>query len=670
MSTAWQRLSVPELRAISAGSVVAELANALLSRNLPGTPALRRSWEVTIAALKDALQYPAMDGWTVLLEYPLLRLRRRADVVLLSPNAVYVLEFKTGLADTARAAARQADDYAQDLHDFHLGCRGLPIIPVAVQAVGTAPVNQPLLIWHGVPPVQHATIGELGTFLTATQAAIHTSSDPLDADWWLQQPYRPVPGIVEAARMVFARQAVPDIDATRAEPVGLRRTTAAILHHVEAAKTHGEHRVVFVTGIPGAGKTRCGLAVAFEANDADRGVYLTGNPTLVHVFREALARDAMKAGMAAPLARQRMEARIQALPDFRDHHVSRPDTPDEHVIVIDEAQRSWARDHAIRKTRARAVQLADSEPGHILDAMSRHRDWAVIVCLVGGGQEIHDGEGGLAEWSAAIATRDVWRAAAPTEARNATDPRQRIALRLVDTEDAALHLAVPVRSIRGQVLAGWVEHVLANDRTAAAQLAAGGELPVFLTRDLAAMRHALRTGARGWRRSGLVGSAGAKRLRADGLGVELPHMDAKAVAHWFLDSWPDVRGSDALEVVATEFSCQGLELDYVGLAWGGDLIRSHDQWQVRFFHGDRWKQRNRASEAWSNQINTYRVLLTRARYETVIWVPRGSDRADPFHDRTRDAAELDAIADFLLACGARPLEAVAADLLQGAPRLI
>jgi hypothetical protein len=134
-------------------------------------------------------------------------------------------------------------------------------------------------------------------------------------------------------------------------------------------------------------------------------------------------------------------------------------------------------------------------------------------------------------------------------------------------------------------------------------------------------------------------------------------MDASAVAHWFLDRFPeDVRASDALEVLATEFSCQGLELDYVGLCWDADLIREPGRadWRVRNFRGTDW-QIPRKEEAIANQINTYRVLLTRARYETVIFVPLGDAG-----DRTRKPAIYDAIADFLLACGARSLELVPA----------
>jgi hypothetical protein len=166
------------------------------------------------------------------------------------------------------------------------------------------------------------------------------------------------------------------------------------------------------------------------------------------------------------------------------------------------------------------------------------------------------------------------------------------------------------------------------------------------------MRNWLRASARGHRRAGLLASSGGKRLRAEGLGAELPHMDANAVAHWFLDRFPDdIRASDALELVATEFSCQGLELDFVGLCWDADLIREPGRlaWRVRNFRGTDWTHPSGA-EAIANQLNTYRVLLTRARYDTVIFVPSGDSA-----DRTRNPMVLDLIAAFLKSCGARDL---------------
>jgi hypothetical protein len=236
------------------------------------------------------------------------------------------------------------------------------------------------------------------------------------------------------------------------------------------------------------------------------------------------------------------------------------------------------------------------------------------------------------------------------------------------TIDPRLHLDVPVRSIRSAAAAPWVDAVLHGDVVAAAAIdAAAGGVPFLLTRSLRAMRAALRLLARGQRRAGLVCSAGAKRLRADGVWPNFPHLDADAMAHWFLDRWPDVRASDALELPATQFACQGLELDHVGLCWGNDLIRQggrHAQryqaghqparapWLARAFAGTRW-QVMRGEAAIAYQVNTYRVLLTRARYETVIWVPRG----DPA-DATRDPLDFDTIARFLADCGARELEEI------------
>lgn len=657
--SAWLSQSVVELLATPTSTMANHLAGAAQLRNFGGTRSTYNSWVAALNVIKDAVATPIAQTWTVLFEYELHRVGKRADVVLLTDRAIIVIEFKTGVSGDRPGAMRQAEDYALDLFDFHDGCRGHPIIPLAVTATQSSTPLNPLLLWHGVVATHHASPEALGWVLMQINAAIGSPRTPLNAQDWLEAPYRPIPHIVEAARMAFARQAVPAINATRADGGALQRTTAAILREIAAARDHQDHRVVFVTGIPGAGKTRCGLAVAFETDARVRAVYLTGNPSLVHVFREALARDAIDQNTPARLARQSMEQRIQTLPHFRDHHVAVAHAPDEHVIIIDEAQRSWNRAHAIRKTRdrLRPPPLTDSEPGHILDAMARHPDWAVIVALIGSGQEIHDGEGGLAEWGEAIRERAPrWSITAATQVSESTDPRQRLPNGQIGRTVDALHLDVAVRQLGGQQAAAWVDAVLRNDRHRAQAEAAKAHLPFLLTRDLDAMRRALRNRSRGLRRAGLVASSGAKRLRAEGLGVELPHMEAGAVARWFLDHWPkDVRASDSLEVVATEFSCQGLELDFVGMAWGGDLVREgRGEWRVRAFVGTKWQYPSKP-EAISNQVNTYRVLLTRARYETIIYVPRGDAG-----DLTRPPAEFDAIADFLLACGARPLEAMPA----------
>ncbi|HEY0205865.1 MAG TPA: DNA/RNA helicase domain-containing protein, partial [Acetobacteraceae bacterium] len=318
---------------------------------------------------------------------------------------------------------------------------------------------------------------------------------------------------------------------------------------------------------------------------------------------------------------------------------------------IDEAQRCWSAAHAVAKTVARRVRLHQSEPAHLLDIMQRRPDGAVIICLIGGGQEIHDGEGGLAEWGEALRARPAWRVLAPEGALAAPVARQRLPCLPGMVASPALNLTVPVRSLRCAAGPAWVDAVLANEPEQARRLARDF-VPFSVTRDLATLRACLRRACRGDRRAGLLASSGARRLRAEGLGATLPHDDPVAVARWFLDRFPDVRASDALEVAASEFFVQGLELDAAGLCWDGDLVRTGSGWAARAFRGTAWT-RPRAAEKTQNRLNAYRVLLTRARYETVIWVPRG-DAADP----TRDPRLYDAVADYLLACGARMTGAV------------
>ena len=661
-------------------AVAARLAHAQALAFRVNEAAQLRAWAETVDLLRRTLSFvvaqtPDAAGWRVLLEYPLLRLGRRADAVLVTGRAVIVLEVKAGATQFLRADREQAEDFALDLQDFHAGSRQHPIVPVLVATGARSPsATRPLLLPGAVSAVLEASAATLPALL-AEVAAI-PAGPPLDPAGWEHAPYRPVPTIIEAARMLYGRHDVAAIAAARADVQGLRATTDAVRRGIEAARTAGRPRALFVTGIPGAGKTLCGLNACFGAGTQDEGpggmraTFLTGNPSLVHVLREALARDAIAHGSDARAARQRMEGVIQALPRFRDHHVATGEIPAERVVVIDEAQRSWSREHAIRKTLDRPVRLADSEPGHMLDIMARHArpaggqdaaphampggGWAAIVCLVGGGQEIHDGEGGLAEWGAALALRPEWDVVAAPDTLDAADPRQRLPGLAGLRTDPALHLDVPVRQIRGTLAAHWVDAVLRGDADAALRLAA--DVPFLLTRDLAAMRAHLRAACRGTRRCGLLASSRARRLRAEGLGVELAHMDAGAVARWFLDRWPDVRASDALEVVATEFSAQGLELDHAGLCWDADLVRVAGEaaWRVRSFRGTAW-QVPRGAEAVANRVNTYRVLLTRARYDTVIWVPRG----DPL-DATRDPALLDEVATFLERCGTRPLPAPAA----------
>jgi hypothetical protein len=642
---AWWSGDLTTLLATPPEAIVQRLAVRLVETHHLNHAAQLTAWREQVALLQVATR-DLSGEWRVLLEYPLLRLGKRIDVVLLTDRAVLVLEFKA--TDQTRLAREQVEDYALDLFDFHAESRNHPVVPILVATQGRASAQQWPLPLVGVLPVLDATASTLAALLNSVGTHIPEPVRKLDAQAWEAAPYRPVPTIVEAATMLYRRHGVADIAAARADVGNLTRTSAAIAEAISQAREHSQHLVLFITGIPGAGKTLCGLNTVFGA---DTGVaFLTGNLPLVHVMREALARDARDQGRSIRMARQQTESAIQPLMGFLKDNRERAEPPHEHVIVFDEAQRAWDAAFGARK-----FGHAESEAAMFLDIMRRHTNWAVIVALVGTGQEINTGEAGLAAWGEALLQRPDWQVRAPNGVLASADPRQRLFASAPATMaiEPRFHLDVPVRSIRSAAAAPWVDAVLRgeSDQAAAIATAAGG-VPFLMTRSLSAMRAGLRALARGQRRAGLVCSAGAKRLRADGVWPNFPHLDADAMVHWFLDRWPDVRASDGLELPATQFACQGLELDHVGLCWGNDLIRPSRgaPWQARAFMGSAWQvMRQEAPIAY--RVNTYRVLLTRARYETLIWVPRG----DP-DDRTRDPATFDAIARFLAACGASTLE--------------
>lgn len=585
------------------------------------------------AIIRDAMaKIPAARDWALLPEYRLSRLTRRHEAVLVTPGAV--LAFGAG-----QAAAQAA---AVELADFHAGCRGVPVLPVVLGPGRRTLVQRPLALAGASPPL---TCPQPALPWLLECVAAFPVIPGLAPHRWAEAAYAPMPGLIGAACALYARHDDAHIGLAAAGPHALARTRDAVLAAIAGARDRNSRIAVFVTGDPGAGKTVCGLDLAFTPG-AD-AAFLTGNPALVHVLRGALVRDAAGRGMAARAARQRVAAIVQPLHHFRDHYASNDAPPPERVLVIDEAQRCWTMGYATRKTQNRALALHDSEPGLLLDAMARLDGWCAVVCLLGGGQEIHGGEGGLAAWCTALAARPGWQVVAPRSALDTADPRQRLVQGPGRTFDDALHLGEPLRAWRRPHTAAWVDAVLAGDAALARRLA-GLDPPMRVTRSLDALRQAVR--GRGTRRHGLVASAGARRLRAEGLGGLLWHQDEDAVLSWFLETWPDIRSSDALEVAATEFGIQGLELDRVGVCWDLDLVPGRDGWDARAFRATRWTAVHDEA-ALSNKRNAYRVLLTRARVATIIWVPRGDAR-----DPTRDPALYDAVADTLLDCGASLLD--------------
>ena len=630
-----------------------------------------RAWTNSVPVLQGHLRevmgrLPLASAWRVLLELPLYRLRRRIDLLILTDHTVVVVELKVGATEFLPSDERQVEEYALDLRDFHAGSRTLPILP-CLWCTEADPQVSRVQLSGGVNRVHRVGREGLPALLDELVRWEAGRTTLVGADWE-GSPYRPVPGVIQAATTLFSGHGVREI--THADATNLDDTASRVIEIIAETRERGGRSLILLSGVPGSGKTLAGLQVvhgAIEAGVEARGdiVYLSGNTPLVGVLREALARDdharQRRAGGSPSMrdVRASVRARIQHIIDYLQQYlvddVVRP--PHEHVVVFDEVQRAWD-----AKFGQQRFERPASEPQLMLEIMARHPDWCAVVCLVGGGQEINTGENGMAEWGKALRLLPPeeaaqWQVIGPPNVLVGDETTAGLGLGELPTgvsavEDSRLGLKVPLRSYRSPALSDWVAAVVRGDTPTARDLADGmSEYPIVLTRSQDQMKEWLRDRARGERRSGVLASSGARRLRGEGMGVTLNATDGVKIAHWYLNEPGDVRSSFALEVAANEYTSQGLELDFCGVCWGGDFVWDGAQWIYRRFHGDRWNQVSN-SERRRFIMNSYRVLLTRAREGMTIWVPAGS-ASDP----TRDPALLDRTYQFLLKCGASQVRA-------------
>lgn len=602
-----------------------------------------------------------MSGsWHVLLEFPLYRLRRRIDVVVLTSANVAVIELKVGETLFRSTDRRQVEEYALDLRDFHKPSSNACLVPVLWCTDASPKYPVPQANDTGVQEV--IDIGRTGLSKLLGSLDTNCERPSYRVKEWDAGPYRPVPTVIDAATTLFAGHGVREI--AQADANNLQSSAKKIVEIIDRTKRRGERALIFLTGVPGSGKTLAGLQIvhsAIETGVEDQGdiIYLSGNTPLVVVLREALARDEVKRrrSRSQPArfadARSAVRTRIQHIIDFLREYLTNDDgsAPHEHVVVFDEAQRAWDEEYGRKK-----FGRPSSEPKLLLEIMARHSNWSAIVALVGGGQEINSGENGIAEWGKALRSLlpqqvSQWSIYGPPNFQLGSESTAHLGTGnisgVADVQtDADLELQVPLRSFRSPAVSHWVSLVLDGCSEEARAVARNlGDYPLLVTRSLTSARHWLATSARGERRFGLVASSGARRLRAEGLGVTLNATDGSAIAQWYLNERGDVRSSFASEVTANEYTTQGLELDFVGLCWGGDLIWDGEQWHHRQFRGNNWSKVGEERQRFIT--NSYRVLMTRGREGMIIWVPRGSN-----DDPTRPPELFDKTANFLISSGA------------------
>ncbi len=604
----------------------------------------KSAWLEEIDVLKRALD--ALTGH-IFLEFTVPRLGSRIDAVVLSRGAIVPIEFKVGASRFSTSDINQAWDYALDLKNFHLGSRDLEIIPVLVATAATSAPSR----------VSEAYTDDVYSPLLTNSEGLSELLDralgpsyraTLDPYAWQTAPYRPTPTIIEAARVLYSSHSVEALACNEAGE-NLAVTAHAVNALVDVARDAKRKKIIFVTGVPGAGKTLVGLETATRRHESTdtHAVFLSGNAPLVAVLTEALARDEVKRRREAGEkvkkgdVRQSIKAFIHLIHHFRDAGLRDLNPPSEHVAIFDEAQRAW--DHAMTSDFMRRKKglpgITESEPELLLSYMDR-QDWAVVICLVGGGQEINRGEAGIAGWLDAVNNRfrhwDVHISPALHDREYAAGHAlDRLVSEVAINKEPCLHLAVSMRSFRAERVSQFVKAVLDVEEADAHALFEDlvKKYPVAVTRDIDAARSWIRHHARGSERTGLLATAGAMRLKPHAIDVRVK-IDP---VHWFLNGEEDIRSSNFLEDAATEFQVQGLELDWACVNWDADLRKTSTGWSYHEFAGSKWKNVRNESRA-RYMLNAYRVLLTRARQGMVIFVPPGnaadSTRDPNFYDPT------------------------------------
>jgi hypothetical protein len=660
MSRAYYSASIQEFLQTDESSIIGHLTQAH-GQELQHSQTV--AWTRQIQLLKQNFKNTERSG-NVFFEFMIPRMGRRADVLIILGGVIFVLEFKVGAKAYNYSDRNQAAGYALDLKHFHADSHDKHIVPVLIctKAIEqSAPLLFSLELVSNVLCSSGENLAELIN-KTLTQLSLPEFNTKI----WLEASYKPTPTIVEAAQALYSKHNVVDITRSEAGSQNISETSLRLFEIIHQARLNKQKVICFVTGVPGAGKTLVGLNIANQhANpeDDEYSVFLSGNGPLVAVLQEALATDLynnellqvrhdIEKQLSKKEARQRVESFIQNIHRFRDEYLKDQAKPPEHVAIFDEAQRAWDKAQTAKFMQSkRGIPDFDmTEPEFLISVMDRHEDWAVIIALVGGGQEINVGEAGILGWFDAVnESFKHWKVyCSPNLLTGEYVSKGINPITLRDFEQVqSLHLATSMRSFRAEKLSSFVHFLIAGEANKAAQIYSQIEqlFPVAITRDIAKAKEWIKDKTLANRRSGLVASSNAIRLKAEGIYIKNTIEPEK----WFLAPGDDIRSSNFLEDAASEFEVQGLELDWALIAWDADLRFINGEFQHWQFKGTRWQIRHKLENK-SYLENAYRVLLTRAREGMIIFIPEGSKSDD-----TRSPEFYEGTFQFLLDCGLRQI---------------
>ncbi len=639
----------------------------------------KRAWNEEIDILKEILP-DYKDRGSIFFEYNIPRMGRRIDVVLLIDGIIFVLEFKAFQDEYLSADISQTWDYALDLKNFHEGSHNRTIFPILVSTKSDASFMSDFIPY--TDQVYKPLLANRTNLACYIQSALDKAK-PLNHEddyLWAISRYAPTPTIIEAATALYNNHSVADIAYSEAKGENLTKTCDCIADIIVDCKTNHKKGICFVTGVPGAGKTLVGLTTAIKQFEKkENAVYLSGNFPLVAVLTEALSRDLVarkkkeNQSITKKEAQSEVKSFIQMIHHYRDaclegtklengkivadqayflseKNKDKSYAPIDHIAIFDEAQRAWTKEMLVN-FMARKKGKPDfpySEPEYLISCLDRHQDWALIICLVGGGQEINTGEAGIKEWIDSLNKSFTDWQIYISDQLTTNEYANGEVLDIIENKDRlyiepSLHLSVSMRSFRAENLSLFVYNLLNQDREGASKvLHELKNYPIVLTRSVEKAKEWLRNKARGSERFGLLACSSADRIKPLSLNVRFKPDEV----HWFLDGEDDVRSSNYLEDVATEFQVQGLELDWTAVVWDADMRYNENGWQhYKFNGGTRWNN-IRKPELQSYQTNAYRVLLTRARQGMIIVVPEGNPE-----DKTRDPKFYQSTYEYLKSIG-------------------
>lgn len=614
----------------------------------------KNAWIKQIKILKDTLQN--FDTGQIYFEFSIPRMGKRVDNVLIINNLIFVLEFKVGDKEYQKHSIEQVVDYCLDLKNFHEGSHHEKLIPILVSTKAEAIENIFEVTDNLFEPLK---ANEQNLSEVIFNSLLQSNGRQINPTDWENSIYKPTPTIIEAAQALYKGHNVKEISRHDAGAINLSKTTDCINNIIDTAKRENKKSICFLTGVPGAGKTLAGLNIANErmkADEDEHAVFLSGNGPLVDVLREALTRNEVATSKenGEPLTKKvaaiKANAFIQNIHHFRDDNLISKKAPVEKVVVFDEAQRAWAKEQVSSfMKRKKGVEDFDmSEPEFLISVMDRHEDWCTIICLIGGGQEINTGEAGVYEWLSSLKNNyphwDIhYSNLISSDDNYLSDIELRNWVQSAATEKHELHLSVSVRSFRSEKISELMHEILEakNERAKTLIGEVKNDFPIFITRDLSTAKKWLRTQAKGSERIGLVASSGGRRLRPLGIDVK----NEISAPNWFLNNSDDIRSSYFLEEIATEFDIQGLEIDWVCLAWDINYYFENGKWNCQYFSGTKWQKIHNENDKTYLQ-NAYRVLLTRARQGLIIYIPDGDDL-----DHTRPKGLYDTTFNYFKSCG-------------------